>query len=85
MRHHHAAILAALAFTAPAWATDDKGLPIQQVVAAAQAAVAARPGNVKEIEVDDTRNGIVVKVDIVDANGRKHEVRVDPQTNKVVK
>lgn len=85
-RHHTATVLlASLAFSIPAWAADDKGLPAPQVIAAVQAAVAAHPGNVKEVEVDDKRKGTVVKVEIVDAQGKKHEVRVDAQTNQVVK
>jgi hypothetical protein len=86
MRHRHTAtvLLAAFALSTAAFAAD-KGLPAPQVIAAMQAAVAAHPGNVKEVEVDDKRKGTVVKVKIVDAQGTKHNVRVDAQTNQVMK
>lgn len=69
---------------APAFAAD-KGLPADQVIAAIQAAVAAQPGQVKEVDVDEKRNGVTVKVEIVATDGKEHEVRIDPATRQVVR
>ena len=64
----------------------DKGLPADQLIAAIQAAVAAHPGQVKEVEVDEKRgNKVEVKVEIVSADGKDHEVRIDPATRQVVR
>lgn len=69
----------------PAFAAD-KGLPADQLIAAIQAAVAAHPGQVKEVEVDEKRgNKVEVKVEIVSADGKDHEVRIDPATRQVVR
>ena len=84
MRHALTAVLLAVAAAGPALAAD-KGLPADQVIAAVQAAVAARPGNVKDVEVDEKRKGAVVKVEIVGADGKEHEVRIDPATRQVVR
>ena len=78
--------LAALVIAASAWpAWADKGLPADQIIAAIQAAVAAHPGQVKEVEVEERRNTVTVKVEIVSADGKEHEVRVDPATRQVVR
>lgn len=71
---------------APAFADSDKGLPADQVIAAIQTAVAAQPGQVKDVEVDDRRNqAAVVEVEIVAADGKKHKVKVDSGTRQVMK
>lgn len=78
---------AALALAAPAFADSDKGLPADQVIAAIQAAVAAHPGQVKDVEVKDRRNNqaAIVEVEIVAADGKKHEVKVDAASRQVVR
>lgn len=74
-----------LAAALPSWAAD-KGLPADQLIAAIQAAVAAQPGQVKEVDVDEKRNNrVVVKVEIVAPDGKEHEVRIDPATRQVVR
>lgn len=74
-----------LASAVPAFAAD-RGLPADQLIAAIQAAVAAHPGQVKEVEVDEKRNNkVTVKVEIVAADGKEHEIRVDPATRQVVR
>jgi hypothetical protein len=80
-----AAACAALVLASPAFA-DDKGLPAEQVIAAIQAAVAAQPGQVKDVEVKDRRNqASIVEVEIVAADGRTHKVRIDAATRQVVR
>lgn len=79
------AAAAALVLASPALA-DDKGLPAEQVIAAIQAAVAAQPGMVAEVDVKIRRNqASLVEVEIVAADGRKHKVRVDAATRQVVR
>ncbi|RZI66952.1 MAG: PepSY domain-containing protein [Variovorax sp.] len=77
---------AAFVLAAPAFADSDKGLPADQIIAAIQAAVASQPGQVKDVEVKDRRNNpSIVEVEIVAADGKKHEVKVDPATRQVVR
>lgn len=77
---------AALGTTLPALADSDKGLPADQIIAAIQAAVAAQPGQIKDVEVKDRRNqAAVVEVEIVAADGKKHEVKIDTATRQVVR
>lgn len=85
MRNILATVLVCGFAAAPAFAAD-KSLPADQVIAAIQAAVAAQPGQVKDVEVDQKRNqAVTVKVEIVAADGREHEVRIDPATRQVVR
>ena len=75
-----------LAFASPvASAADEERLPPQQVIAAIQAAVAANPGEIKEVEVDRKRGRLVVEVTIIGTDGAKREINVDPANNQVVK
>jgi len=77
---------AAFLLAAPAFADTDKGLPAEQVIAAIQQAVAAQPGMIKDVEVNDRRNqSTIVEVEIVAADGGKHEIKVDPATKQVVR
>ena len=78
---------AAFALAAPAFADTKAGLPADQVGAATQAAIAAQPGNVKDVEVQDRRNNQspVVEVEIIGADGKKHEVKIDSATRAIVK
>lgn len=87
MKYILSAIAAAAAVTSvPAFADSDKGLPADQVIAAIQAAVAAQPGQVKDVEINDRRNqSSVVEVEIVAADGKKHEVKIDAATRQVVR
>ncbi len=64
---------------------DDRGLQADQVIAAIRTAVAARPGNVKEVEVDREGGRTLVKVEIVEPGGREAELRVDPERNEIVR
>ena len=81
-----AAICTAAVMLAPASAlAKDESLPQDQLIAAIKTAVAAHPGNVHQVEVERKLGGeVVVEVDIVDANGKKREVRVDPAKNLVL-
>ena len=76
----------ALAAGSTAWAADkDETLPVTQLVAAIQAAVAAHPGNVKEVEVKKQKDRMLVEVEIYAADGKKQDVKVDAQTSQVVR
>lgn len=63
----------------------DEALPAAQVIAAIQLAVAEAPGLVKDVEVDREHGKLIVKVEIVDVDGRKIKVRVDPESNTRVR
>ena len=67
---------------APAGA--DQALPASQVISAIQAAVAAQPGLVKEVEVEEEDGRTYIEVDIVSSDGQKFEVKVDPVTSRVI-
>lgn len=76
----------ALALSTASWADTNKGVPADQVIAAIQAAVAAQPGNIKDVEVEDRRdNTPVVEVEIIAAGDKKHKVKVDAGTRQIVK
>lgn len=66
-------------------AADSERLPSEKVIAAIQAAVAAHPGEVKEVEVDERRGRLLIEVTIIGADGVKKEVQIDPATNKIAK
>lgn len=67
-----------------AFADDDKALPAESVISAIQAAVAAQPGLVKEVEVERERGRLVVEVEIV-TDGRKTKVKIDPETHERIR
>ena len=81
-----ASILALGLVSGGAMAADkDETLPVTQLVAAIQAAVAATPGNVKEVEVKKQKDRMLVEIEIYGADGKKNEVKVDAQTAQVVR
>lgn len=61
----------------------NEGLPADQVISAIQAAVAATPGNIHEVEVEQKRGKLIVEVKIIDAKGQKIKVKIDPANNTV--
>ncbi|MXS85856.1 PepSY domain-containing protein [Nitrosomonas sp. HPC101] len=62
----------------------DEGLPADQVISAIQAAVAANPGNIHEVEVEQKRGKLIVEVKIINADGKKIKVKIDPAENAVI-
>ena len=64
---------------------NDRGLPADRVIAAIQTAVAANPGLIKEVEVDREGGRLIVEVQIISADGRQIEVKVDPEKNAVIR
>lgn len=64
---------------------NDHGLPAERVIAAIQTAVAASPGLVREVEVDRRGGRLIVEVEIINADGKKTEVKVDPENNQVMR
>lgn len=62
-----------------------EGLPADQVISAIQAAVAANPGNIHEVEVDQEHGKLIVEVKIIDAQGQKTKVKIDPEKNEVIR
>lgn len=60
----------------------DEALPAEQVIAAIQTAVASTPGLVKEVEVEREGGRLIVEVEIVNTDGRKSKVKIDPERNE---
>lgn len=63
----------------------DEGLPASQVIAAINTAVAATPGLIHEVEVEQKLGKMIVEVKIIDAKGQKVKVKVDPEKNTVIR
>lgn len=63
----------------------DESLPAEQVISAIQAAVAAHPGEVQEVDIDKKDDLLLVKVEIKGSDGKEHDVRVNPATGEVKK
>lgn len=62
----------------------DEALPANQVISAIQAAVAANPGNIHEVEVEQKQGQLIVEVKIITTDGKKVKVKVDPANNAVL-
>lgn len=62
----------------------DEGLPADQVISAIQTAVAAHPGNIHEAEVEKEQGNLIVEVKIIDADGKKIKVKVNPEKNTIL-
>ncbi|MCA1635665.1 MAG: hypothetical protein LC802_18730 [Acidobacteria bacterium] len=59
-------------------------LAAEQVIAAVTTAVAAKPGNVLELEAEKEKGRILCEVEILAQDGKTYEVSVDVATNTVV-
>lgn len=72
------------------WAEDKEdddvqiALPAEQVIASIRTAVAAKPGNVLEIEAEKEAGKTVCGVVIQTADGKTYEVEIDVAANKVL-
>lgn len=64
---------------------DSEGLPADRVIAAIQTAVAANPGLIHEVEVDQEHGKLIVEIKIIDAKGQKTKVKIDPEKNEVIR
>lgn len=63
----------------------DEGLPADRVIAAIQTAVAAHPGQITEVDVEREGGRLIVEIEIRSADGKKIEVKVDPEQNAVLR
>lgn len=64
---------------------DSEGLPADRVIAAIQTAVAANPGLIHEVEVEQKLGKLIIEVKVIDAKGQKIKVKVDPEKNEVIR
>ncbi len=64
---------------------DSEGLPADRVITAIQTAVAANPGLIHEVEVDQEHGKLIVEIKIIDAKGQKTKVKIDPEKNEVIR
>ncbi len=90
------AIAAALAFTAPALASERRGdhdealtaveqreaLPLTRIIGIAQGAV---PGEIIEIELERDHDRLIYEVKILARTGRVREVEIDARTGAVLR
>ncbi|NJK60818.1 MAG: hypothetical protein HC918_12030 [Oscillatoriales cyanobacterium SM2_1_8] len=68
-----------------AWADDRReAASLEQAIGCLRAAVAARPGQVKDLDIERQDNRLVCKVDIVSGDN-EFEVKVDAGTRRVLK
>ena len=80
--------LSALAVTVAFAGGDDAetevALPAPTIIRAINAAVAAKPGDIKGVEAESEGGVTKVEVEIVAADGKEYEVSVDAKTGKVL-
>jgi uncharacterized membrane protein YkoI len=60
-------------------------IPAEQVIASIKTAVAAKPGNVRAVQVENEGGKTLCEVKIVALDVKTYEVEVDVATNTVVK
>lgn len=77
-------LTAAMLFSFNSAFAGSESLPADQIISAIQAAVAATPGTIHEVEVEQKRGKLVVEVKIIDTKGQKVKVKIDPANNTVV-
>lgn len=66
-------------------AVEDKAaVPAEQVIASVRTAVAAKPGDVRAVEVETEGGKTLCEVEIRAQDGKTYEVEVDVATNTVV-
>jgi hypothetical protein len=63
----------------------DEGLPADRVIAAIQTAVAANPGHITEVDVEREGGRLIVEIEILSTDGKKTKLKVDPDTNAVMR
>jgi len=56
----------------------------EQVIASVRTAVAAKPGNVRAVEMENEGGKTICEVEILAQDGKAYEVEVDVATNKVI-
>lgn len=66
-------------------ADSNVGITPAQATAAMQAAVAAQPGLIEELDVEREGNQTVCEVSVLAANGKDYDVVVNVNTNKVLR
>jgi uncharacterized membrane protein YkoI len=59
-------------------------LPAERVVASIWAAVAAKPGDVRAVEVEKKGDKLICEVEVLTLEGKTYEVEVDVATNTVL-
>jgi len=59
-------------------------IPAGQVIASIKTAVAAKPGNVLEMEAENEAGKLICEIEILAQDGKTYEVAVDVATNTVV-
>jgi uncharacterized membrane protein YkoI len=72
-------------FAASTLAHAEDKLPAKQVIAAIQTAVAAYPGQIKDVDIGKEDGKGIVQVKIENKKGDDETIKVDAENNKVIK
>ncbi len=59
-------------------------IPAEQVIASIKTAIAAKPGGVRAVEIENEGGKSICEVEILASDGKTYEVEVDVATNTVV-
>lgn len=59
-------------------------VPAEQVIASIRTAIAAQPGDVRAVEIENERGKSLCEIEILAPNGKTYEVEVDVATNTVI-
>ncbi len=59
-------------------------IPAEQVIASIKTAIAAKPGDVRAVEIENERGKSICEVEILASDGKTYEVEVDVATSTVV-
>jgi uncharacterized membrane protein YkoI len=59
-------------------------LPAEQVIESIRTAVAAKPGNVRAVEVEKNGEKAICEVEVLTQDGKTYEVEVDVATNTII-
>jgi uncharacterized membrane protein YkoI len=59
-------------------------LPAEHVIASIRTAVAAKPGNVRAVEVEKNGERAICEVEVLAHDGKTYEVEVDVVTNTII-
>lgn len=59
-------------------------IPAEQVIASIRTAIAAKPGDVRAVEIENEGGKSICEVEILAQDGKSYEVEVDVTTNTVI-
>jgi uncharacterized membrane protein YkoI len=69
----------------PEYQDTQMAITADQMIASIKTAVTAKPGKVREVEVEKEGDKTICEVEILGQDGKAYDVRVDVATNTVIK